>query len=261
MLELETAEQENQKAESEIQLGKHRILIVEQDEEAIAILKKILKGYGMKAEFVDTPEAAIKKIEVRKGSDYMYHLFLVDQEISEHQENERAIDEMNHMIHVEKISRPVSQSVIYNLLVKHFGQSQQSAESAHTQIDLKGMRVLLAEDNDMNMEIATDILTKAGLIVTGVRDGKEALDTFEASEEGTFQAILMDIQMPVMDGYEATRRIRKSSHPQSHRIPIIAMTANAFTEDVSAAFAAGMNDHISKPINFEKLYQSLQKIL
>lgn len=261
VLELETAEQENQKAESEIQLGKHRILIVEQDEEAIAILKKILKGYGMKAEFVDTPEAAIKKIEVRKGSDYMYHLCLVDQEISEHQENERAIDEMNHMIHVEKISRPVSQSVIYNLLVKHFGQSQQSAESAHTQIDLKGMRVLLAEDNDMNMEIATDILTKAGLIVTGVRDGKEALDTFEASEEGTFQAILMDIQMPVMDGYEATRRIRKSSHPQSHRIPIIAMTANAFTEDVSAAFAAGMNDHISKPINFEKLYQSLQKIL
>ena len=84
---------------------------------------------------------------------------------------------------------------------------------------------------------------------------------FSQSQKDTYQVILMDVQMPVMDGYEATKAIRASAHPQAKTIPILAMTANAFTEDVTAALASGMNDHIAKPINYDKLYRLLQKYL
>ena len=112
----------------------------------------------------------------------------------------------------------------------------------------------------MNMEIALDILSKAGPNVTPAVNGKEALDAFLGSDAGTFDAILMDVQMPILDGYEATRAIRKSSHPQAKTIPIVAMTANAFTSDVTAALAAGMNDHIAKPISYQLLFDALTRL-
>lgn len=125
--------------------------------------------------------------------------------------------------------------------------------------DFTGVRVLLVEDNRMNMEIATVILSQAGCIVDQAADGREALDVFRAAPAGTYRAILMDVHMPVMDGYEATREIRASGHPEGATIPIIAMTADAFAENVSDAFSTGMNDHIAKPIDLAKLFGTLAK--
>lgn len=124
---------------------------------------------------------------------------------------------------------------------------------------LEGIRLLVVEDNDLNMEIACTILQDAGIMTDGAVNGYEALQMFARSEPGTYQAILMDLQMPVMDGCEAAREIRSSSHPQAGSIPILALTANAFTEDIAKALAAGMNDHIAKPIDFGHLMDALQK--
>ena len=121
------------------------------------------------------------------------------------------------------------------------------------------LSILFAEDNPMNMKIAVEILGKAGLIVDPVTDGKQAVEKFISSLSGTYDAILMDVQMPVMNGYEATSAIRKSAHPQAKSIPIIAMTANTFTEDVNAALASGMNGHIAKPVEYKKLCQALRE--
>ena len=119
--------------------------------------------------------------------------------------------------------------------------------------------MILAEDNEMNREIVKEILKDTGLNITCAETGREALEIFENSTDGTYQMILMDIQMPVMDGYEAARRIRACGHSQSMKIPIIACSADAFTEDVNKALAAGMNDHISKPIDYEKLCHILNQ--
>lgn len=124
---------------------------------------------------------------------------------------------------------------------------------------VQGMRILLAEDNGLNMEIAQTILQEAGLITDGAVNGYEALQMFVRSEPETYQAILMDLQMPVMDGFEAAREIRSSSHPQAGSIPILALTANAFAADIAKALLVGMNDHISKPIDFGHLMNVLQK--
>lgn len=120
-----------------------------------------------------------------------------------------------------------------------------------------GRRLLLAEDNELNMEIAQTILGDAGFTVDGAVNGDEAYRRFLDSEPGTYFAILMDLQMPVMDGYTAARKIRSSHHPQAADIMIIALTANAFAEDVTKALTAGMNDHVAKPIDYRRLYKLL----
>ena len=119
----------------------------------------------------------------------------------------------------------------------------------------------MAEDNEINMEIVRPILWEAGISTDGAFNGQEALSAFEASEDGYFQAILMDLQMPVMDGYTAARKIRESAHPQAADIPVVALTANAFAEDIAKALAAGMNDHVAKPIDYERLFGVLEKCL
>ena len=126
---------------------------------------------------------------------------------------------------------------------------------------LCGTRILLTEDNDLNAEIATELLQEEGCTVDRAKDGVECVDMLEKAANGTYQLILMDIQMPVMNGYDAARKIRRLDDPQKANIPIIAMTANAFTEDRQAALDAGMNDHIAKPINMNVLVPTLRKYL
>lgn len=123
--------------------------------------------------------------------------------------------------------------------------------------DFKGARVLLAEDNAINREIAIELLKMVHLEVDCAQDGQEALQLFAGSDEGYYQAILLDLQMPIMDGYEACRHIRKLPRPDAQRIPIFAMTANAYSEDVTRVLAAGMNGHIAKPVDPPLLYQTL----
>lgn len=126
---------------------------------------------------------------------------------------------------------------------------------------LCGTRILLTEDNDLNAEIATELLQEEGCTVDRAKDGVECVDMLEKAANGTYQLILMDIQMPVMNGYDAARKIRRLDDPQKANIPIIAMTANAFTEDRQVALDAGMNDHIAKPINMNVLVPTIQKYL
>ena len=125
---------------------------------------------------------------------------------------------------------------------------------------LKGMRFLCAEDNELNAEILTELLKIEGAECTICENGKRALETFEQSVPGDYDMILMDIQMPVMNGYEATKAIRRSSHELAKTIPIIAMTANAFSEDIQHSLAAGMNAHISKPVDMKTLEKTIRSI-
>ena len=126
---------------------------------------------------------------------------------------------------------------------------------------LCGTRILLTEDNDLNAEIATELLQEEGCTVDRAKDGVECVDMLEKAANGTYQIILMDVQMPVMNGYDATKKIRRMDDPQKANIPIVAMTANAFSEDKQVALDAGMNDHIAKPINMSVLVPTLRKYL
>ena len=126
---------------------------------------------------------------------------------------------------------------------------------------LCGTRILLTEDNDLNAEIATELLQEEGCTVDRAKDGVECVDMLEKAADGTYQLILMDVQMPVMNGYDATKVIRRMDDPQKANIPIVAMTANAFSEDKQVALDAGMNDHIAKPIDMSVLVPTLRKYL
>ena len=125
---------------------------------------------------------------------------------------------------------------------------------------LEGKTVLLAEDNEVNMEIATEILTMSGIKILQAWNGLEAVERFKESPPFSIDAILMDMQMPRMDGCEAARTIRALLRPDAGTVPVIAVTANAFAEDIAATTAAGMNAHVSKPIDFAVLLQTLEEL-
>ncbi len=152
-------------------------------------------------------------------------------------------------LHGDRPTRPVSA----------YAASLPGAPRALDRTEFEGLHVLLAEDNDLNAEIACELLSEAGLVVDRAEDGAEALAAFEASPVGHFDAILMDVQMPNMNGYEATRRIRALDRKDAEVIPVIAMSANAFAEDVSASLASGMDAHLSKPIDMRRVLATIIK--
>lgn len=159
------------------------------------------------------------------------------------------------------ISKPLFQSSLFDLLASVSGARSSAPIQKEGKADFAGARILLAEDNEMNMEIAKRILTSAGLTVDSVWNGRQAVETFTSSASGTYTAILMDVHMPEMNGHDATRTIRASEHPDAKTVPIIAMTADAFAENVAEAQEAGMNAHISKPINIPMLFETLTKFI
>ena len=134
-------------------------------------------------------------------------------------------------------------------------------EVSRVERDFTGVRVLVTEDNPLNREILQYILEDMGMSVENACDGKEAVDTFTASEKGYYDLIIMDIMMPVMNGLEAAHAIRTTDHPDHKKIPIIAISANAFDEDIRRSLASGMNAHLSKPIEVDKLRETLGKLL
>ena len=142
----------------------------------------------------------------------------------------------------------------------------QDAEEREEQKDLseksiKGLHILLAEDNELNMEIAKFVLQNEGVVVTKAWNGQEAVEIFRKSESGEFDVILMDIMMPILNGYEATKMIRSMDREDARAIPIIAMTANAFTEDRLRAKEAGMNEHIAKPVDAKLLVKVIHELV
>ena len=142
-----------------------------------------------------------------------------------------------------------------NYYVKNYAENPET----YSEI-LKDRKILLAEDNDLNAEIAEAILERAGLKTERVEDGIQCVNKIEKMPAGTYDMILMDIQMPKMNGYKATQAIRRLPDKDKAYIPIVAMTANAFEEDKRDAFAAGMNGHIAKPIQVDKLLSTLAEV-
>ena len=134
-------------------------------------------------------------------------------------------------------------------------------EPACEQSALKGMHILVAEDNEINAEILRELLDMCGATCEIGENGRQIVDMFDKSAPGQYQMILMDVQMPVMNGYEATRAIRDLGHPLALSIPIIAMTANAFAEDIRDALEAGMNAHVAKPVDMKVLEQTVKAVI
>ena len=167
------------------------------------------------------------------------------------------VDLMNGKISVETAQGKGTEFIInlqFKLSDKKVSEVEEEKNSA---VDFTNRKLLLVDDIEVNREIALMILTEAGFEVETAVNGADAVEKFSAAKSGTFDAILMDIQMPVMDGYEATKKIRTFDK----KTPIIAMTANAFSEDVENAKSAGMNAHISKPIDVPKMLETLSKFL
>lgn len=160
------------------------------------------------------------------------------------------------------IAKPMFQSSIYNVLVSVtngvFGMAESKVNTGGHSLD--GKRLLLAEDNKLNMEIAETLLKMNGATVESVENGQKAVERFLQMKPGYFDAILMDVQMPIMDGCEAAKQIRACGRADAQRIPIIATTANAFTEDVATVLAAGMDVHISKPLDIGQLCSALSRL-
>lgn len=161
------------------------------------------------------------------------------------------------------IAKPFFASYLYNTLltVSRKPELRFSAVGNKETYDFGGKKVLLVEDNELNMEIASELLKFVNLQVEHAENGKVAVDIFRNSKEKEYALIFMDIQMPLMNGYDAARCIRSSEHPAAGTIPIIAMTANAFNDDVQAAFDAGMNGHLAKPIDVEVLYKTIARYI
>jgi len=160
------------------------------------------------------------------------------------------------------IAKPLFESSLCHALSSVVGKDRGEGEECKAPtVSFEGKRFLLAEDNELNREIAVELLKAAGAEINCTENGKEAVDCFNASATGYYDLILMDIQMPVMNGYEAARAIRQSNHEDAVLIPILAMTANAFHEDEEEALAAGMNGHIAKPIDVGILFRTMSEVL
>ena len=147
------------------------------------------------------------------------------------------------------------------LLVANCLVENEDEEEAWTVANFKGKRILLVEDIELNREIAEEILTEMGIIVDSVPDGTDAVAMMKKAEENYYDVILMDVQMPIMNGYEATRTIRDLPRNDVKKLPIIAMTANALEEDKESALKNGMNAHIAKPFNMDDFVAVLSKFL
>ena len=265
--------------------SKMRALIVDADQEAGKYAKQLLKQLKIKADLVENGEKALRQLSVRKGGSYEYHFCLIAEYLPDmdgveltrniRQQNgeqplvmistiystTEIVDKARTAGANEVVEQPLFQSTLIDFLMEKVEKKEEQVRVSNSHADFTGLHVLLAEDNEMNMEIAEDILLRANLRVSKAVNGKEAYDKFIVSPPGTYQAILMDIQMPEMDGYEATQAIRNTSHPEAKSVPIIALTANAFNEDVQMALDAGMNGHIAKPIDINELYSMLEKVM
>lgn len=228
-------------------------------EEAIEMLNEAYaKGTGFDVCFVDWRMPGISGLEVTKKIRELYKddalvIIVSAYDLSEVTDEARAAGANQF------VTKPLFQSTVFNVLMMLSGGKYKKLTAKETDFDFTGHKVLLAEDNALNREIATEWLSLVNMEVETAEDGSKAVEQFENAPEGTYDVILMDIQMPVMDGYEAARTIRELDRPDARTIPIYAMTANAFTEDVSAALSNGMNGHIAKPIDTQVLYSTLEK--
>ncbi len=265
-----------------------RVLIVNNDSLNYKVISNMLSGMGMSSEWGVTGKDAIKKIEKASKSGNLYDAYIIDRMLSDVEgvELTREICRMtdNHPIvimiaydwqDIEMearnagvngfIAKPVFQSELLGtfeefLKKKDESDSDEKSKDSDDGFDITGRKIMLVEDNELNREIATAILEEYGCIITAVEDGDIAVEQMRNAKSGDWDIVLMDIQMPRLNGYDATRQIRALGTEIS-KIPIIAMTANAFDEDRRKAMEAGMNEHFAKPIDVDKLKVLLKRFL
>ena len=262
-----------------------RVLIVDDEEIPAEHAKMVLDEAGIRADVSMNADEALKMMELQHLKQEPYNLVLLDwkmpdkdgvetaKEIRELYNNDTTIiiltaynwDEIVNIAREAGVDGFISKPLFASNVISEF---ESAANRNHMNLfkekkraDLAGRRVLVAEDVEMNAEIIMDVLEMEEVASDHAENGKLAVEMFEKSEPGTYAAILMDIRMPVMDGLEATVAIRSLERPDSKVIPIIALTANAFDEDVQRSLQAGMNAHLSKPVEPDHLYQTLGELI
>ncbi len=267
------------------QLDTLKVLVVDDEEDACTHASLLLKRMGISAQCVMSGYEAVKAVIGAHEANTDYDVCIIDWrmpdidgvEVTRRIREKLGPDTLIIVLtaydwsEIEEearragvnafIAKPLFESSLYNLLVSVFGTKPSSRESEIWRKDYTGKRFLLTEDNALNMEIAIELLHMTGATVDRATNGQEAVEKFMASPAGFYDAVFMDVQMPVMDGHTATRKIRASGHPDAKAIPIIAMTANTFTEDIDAALASGMNGHIAKPVDVKALYKTIAEFL
>jgi CheY-like chemotaxis protein len=269
-----------------------RALVVDDNAQAREILTETLKQFALRADSVASGEDAVRAIAAADTGD-PYRLVLMDWHMPQMDglEASRIIKRDQRLQHIPKILmitafgrqdvltgavesgvdgyllKPVNASLLYDTLVELFGiaapgeYARAAAKPDGNEHKVKGTRILVVEDNEINQQVARELLESAGAIVTIAGNGREAIELLARSKAGSFDVVLMDLQMPEMDGYEATQQLRsdRTLREGLQEIPIIAMTAHASTEERQRCLEAGMNDHISKPIDPDALFATLAR--
>ncbi len=258
------------------QLRGYRALVVDDDFQSCESAVRLLKDIGMRADFTTTGKEALFRTQMAYAEGDSYFAYIIDW----------IMPDMNGIELVRRIRKQIGDDVpIIILTAYYWGDIEQEAREAgvtafctkplftsdltniflqhdnteEESVDFEGQHILLVEDNDLNREIAKFMLEEIGFEVDIACDGQDAVTAMSECEDGRYNYILMDVQMPIMDGIEATKRIRASVREYLKAIPIVALTANAFNEDVERCLAAGMNAHLSKPFKIEDIVATLRK--
>ena len=261
------------------------VLVVDDDPVAVEHARMVLEEVGIRADVCLSGAEALRMMEVQHAKQAPYNLVLMDwnmpemnglqasEKIREQFKNESTVvvltaynwddlQEEAHRVGVDSfLTKPLFASSVVEELERIARRSQISLTQEKQRAPLAGRRVLLAEDMEINAEIMIDILSMEEIEADHAENGKIAVELFQKSAPGYYAAILMDVRMPEMNGLEATAAIRALDRPDAKTIPIIALTANAFDEDVQRSMQAGMNAHLSKPVESERLFQTLGELI
>ncbi len=265
------------------------VLVVDDSPFAGETTNVLLSNLGMRGEWVQSGEEALDymKEKRRKGEDVFAILLDVNMPGMNGMETAKAIRRQEGVeipiilvsahewvdIEVEArmagvnafIRKPFDKTrmltAFRNFIPREVVKQAEETLEQIGEADYSDKRILVVEDNDLNREIATEILSMTGAMIDTAENGKEAVDMVIASDEGYYDLILMDLQMPVMNGYEATTALRAMEREDARKMPIVAMTANAFLEDIQQSKACGMNEHMSKPLDIDQLQRMLARWL
>ena len=261
------------------------MLVVDDDELLCRTAMDALKSIGIKAEWTLSGEKAIELVNEHHKRREDYQIILLDWKLPG-MDGIQVAKEIRHNLGDEVpillisaydwsefeaeareagisgfISKPLFKSTLYYALRQYMGTETENGQTSNPNSDLSGRRILIAEDNELNWEVANELLSDLGVELDWAEDGQICLDKFQKSPEGYYDAVLMDIRMPHMTGYEATKMIRGLNHPDALSIPIIAMSADAFSDDIQHCLECGMNAHIAKPIDIMEVSRLLKRFL